>query len=55
VVDKTKHCTYYYKLGANGVTEKEHQRNLKRIAKAIKASDERLRKAGIQFDVNHTK
>jgi hypothetical protein len=30
------------------VNDKEHQRNLKRIAKAIEASNERLRKAGIQ-------
>ena len=28
--------------------DKEHQHNLKRIAKAIKATNERLRAAGIQ-------
>jgi uncharacterized heparinase superfamily protein len=31
------------------MTEKEHKRNLRRIAKAIEASNERLRAAGIQI------
>jgi hypothetical protein len=35
--------------GASRVNDKEHKRNLKRIAKAIEASNEKLRKAGIQF------
>jgi len=30
------------------VTDKEHQRNLKRLSKAIKASNDRLRAAGVQ-------
>jgi hypothetical protein len=30
------------------VNDKEHKRNLRRIAKAIEASNETLRKAGIQ-------
>jgi hypothetical protein len=31
------------------VNNKEHKRNLRRIAKAIETSNEKLRKAGIQF------
>jgi hypothetical protein len=37
-----------HQLEKKGVNDKEHQRNLKRIAKASEASNERLRKAGIQ-------
>jgi len=35
--------------GASPVNDKEHKRNLRRIAKAIEASNEKIRKAGIQF------
>jgi hypothetical protein len=36
-------------IGASRMNDKEHRRNLRRIAKAIEASSEKLRKAGIQF------
>ena len=48
VIDKITRCTYFGQLGAIGVNDKEHKRNLRRLAKAIEASNEMLRKAGIQ-------
>jgi len=48
MIDKIARCAYPEQSGSIGVNEKEHKRNLRRIAKAIEASNERLRQAGVQ-------
>jgi flagellar motor switch protein FliM len=38
-------------FGGKGMTKKDHQRNLKRIEKAIEESNVQLRKAGLRVEM----